>query len=94
MMAVMLPALSLESGSGPKAWICSCFSSACSIVVVSTITRPVSLAEELVEHDDDVLEGVVVVVEQDDVVGGLPARALLALHVGPGRQGDGVAHRG
>lgn len=30
----------LLSGSGPKAWIWSRFNSACSIVVVNTITRP------------------------------------------------------
>src|SRR5262249_36712572 len=41
MIAVIDPLQSLElQGSGPKAWIWSCFNSACSFVVVSTTQRP------------------------------------------------------
>ena len=82
MIAVIDPAHSLElSGSGPKAWIWSCFSSACSFVVVRqddaagrvNLHRQLEallarVAEQRLEHGDDVLERVVVVVEQHDVV--------------------------
>src|SRR5262249_34901211 len=51
------------------------------------------VAEQRLQHQDDVFVGVVVVVQQDDVVRRLPLRALLQLGLGPRGEGDGCGHR-
>ncbi len=79
-------------GSLPKAWIWSRFSSACSLVVVSTMARPLTvdlrgdllalfdrMAEQLLHHRDDVLGSVVLIVPQDDVVARLPLGLFLPI---------------
>src|SRR5713101_3059312 len=53
------------------------------------------MAEEPLQHVDDVLEAMIVVVDEDDVVGRLPFDLVLAVFLGPPgrfRKRDGIGH--